>query len=515
MSAQLVLSILGVFTLIAAELHDDQVPVSFEDQFCEDHVPLAQLQTSFLQINFEQKHHQNSPVQQQGGGKRRITPANDDVYYWAGRGGDAAHSSHVPYTAPTNISLGPSWVWANELLEQVRHSPLIDNDSNIYVSTTHRIRKFSSDGDVLWTFEVAAEDGLLVDSPYLYEDTIFALASSGQTGSQLQPTALSINMKDGTLNWKRRFENFLVGLEASSLNVYNGTMFFGSFDSGESGVTKVVAASASDGSYLWEYKVTEVLWNFSPSTPGDGTLLFSSTCGAAFRISFNGQLMWKAGRSHPGEHCGTGGGAVGPNGVFYAEFSDHSGAGYISAHQIEDGTLLWEKQFALGGLQYPAVGHLGTEGPLAVVIALGDPLRPPQPPQVDALAIASRGPLRNSVFALDAMTGETIWYSDEEPWYHTYGAGELEEHEEGQPMCWPDPQGIPVIAGDGTVYASSSHGGALRAIRDANGNGVIEPSEVSVFETRHCFLNSPSVAPGMLVAAPCWGPMYVFKHEHL
>ena len=35
----------------------------------------------------------------------------------------------------------------------------------------------------------------------------------------------------------------------------------------------------------------------------------------------------------------------------------------------------------------------------------------------------------------------------------------------------------------------------------------------SVFSTHMCFLNSPSVAPGMLVAAPCWGAMYVFKAE--
>ena len=35
----------------------------------------------------------------------------------------------------------------------------------------------------------------------------------------------------------------------------------------------------------------------------------------------------------------------------------------------------------------------------------------------------------------------------------------------------------------------------------------------SVFSTHMCFLNSPSVAPGMLVAARCWGPMYVFKAE--
>jgi len=492
--------------LVDARLQEDQTTVSCDDQFCEEHDQLG-----LLQISLELK----QPREQLEGWKQKMTPESIDAYYWSGRAGDAAHSSHVPYAAPANFSSGPSWVWENDLLEQVRFSPLIDNDMNIYVSTTHRLRKFSSDGDVLWTWEVAAEDGKVTDSPYLYQGAIFVLVT---LSTDAKPKVISLDMSDGTVIWSRVFENQLAGGEASSVNVYNDIVFFGSHEPGEMGVTSVVAASASDGSFLWEYKVGEVLWNFSPSTPGDGTLLFSSSCGAVFRISFDGQLIWKAGRFHPGMMCTPSGGAVGPNGVFYAEFGSGSPAddGFVAAHQIKDGSLLWEKQFELSGSQYPAVGRLGSNGPLAVVVAMGDNLVPPLPSFAqnfaDAVIMGSHdGSLRNVIYALDAMTGETLWHSEEEPWNHSYAAGETEEHEMPGEVCWPDPQGIPVIAGDGTVYASSSHGGALRAIRDANGNGVIEPSEVSIFETNHCFLNSPSVAPGMLVAAPCWGPMYVFK----
>lgn len=127
----------------------------------------------------------------------------------------------------------------------------------------------------------------------------------------------------------------------------------------------------------------------------------------------------------------------------------------------------------------------------------------------------------NAVVALDAASGEVLWRFDEKPWVGTSPAGEEEKHEERKSraethprtdvLCSPEAQGIPVIAGDGTVYASSGHSGDLYAMKDVNGNGVIEAAETSVFSTQNCFLNSPSLALGMLVAAPCWGPMYVFK----
>merc|ERR1711992_397734 len=85
------------------------------------------------------------------------------------------------------------------------------------------------------------------------------------------------------------------------------------------------------------------------------------------------------------------------------------------------------------------------------------------------------------------------------------------------PICLPDNQGIPVISGDGTVYASSSHHGHLRAIKTKSVDGAaagearkLVATVESIFKPGNAFLNSPSLAPGMLVAAPCWGPTYVF-----
>merc|ERR550532_3326991 len=122
------------------------------------------------------------------------------------------------------------------------------------------------------------------------------------------------------------------------------------------------------------------------------------------------------------------------------------------------------------------------------------------------------GATRNMIVALHAASGEVLWQSEERPYPSFVAAGEYDVHNATDgPICYPDAQGIPLISGDGTVYTSSSHHGDLRALKDSNKDGVISPSEVSTFKTGKCFLNSPSIAPGMLVAAPCWGPMYVFK----
>jgi len=282
----------------------------------------------------------------------------------------------------------------------------------------------------------------------------------------------------------------------------------------------VVALNSSDGDLLWEYQLDEAVWNFAPASPGDGTLLMGGSCGSVWKLSSAGELLWRAGPAPPEKNafCTPGGGALGPNGIFYNLYSRSmsfiGGEGIISAHRVSDGSLLWEKKMPMRGGQYPAVGQLGPDGKLAVALPLGDNPGPPMMPEKAEEAIVAKvtGPLRNAVYTLDATTGDLLWQSEEEPYGLLAGAGEREEHnpDDGE-NCWPDAQAIPLIAGDGTVFSASSHNGQLRAMKDRNSDGVIDPSEVSIFETHRCFLNSPSAAPGMLVAAPCWGPVYVFK----
>jgi len=224
-----------------------------------------------------------------------------------------------------------------------------------------------------------------------------------------------------------------------------------------------------------------------------------------------------------------GGGAVAPNGVFYAEHGDRLSTGngvqdiaIINAYQISDGKLLWSKTFNEFGGQYPAVGYLGET--LAVVAPIGSSL---------SEKFDNGGPLGsnqskwlvNAVVAMDAKTGSVLWRHEETRWPFAAAAGDfggpfkrrvfdkLTKHPRREVVCLPDPQGIPLISGDGHVYVSNSQNGDLSAIKDVDGDGKISPAEVSTFPTKIGFLNSPSLAPRMLVAAPCWGPVYIFKAE--
>merc|ERR1719210_3011874 len=239
-------------------------------------------------------------------------------YYWSSRGGSPRTNSFSHYTAPSDFSAGPTWVWQNEFKEQVQFSPMIDADFNIYVSTHTRLRKFDSDGHLLWTWHTAFPQ-VIGTSPALYDGHVYVLLSLRK-----RPTAVSIDMKTGSVHWQRTYDGITHGGDASAILVQNNTIWFGAKSPiiGD-GTDTVVAASASDGSVRWQYVTDEVMWNFSPSTPGDGSLLFSSTCGAVFRLSFEGALLWRAGtRHHRHQQCVPGGGALGPNGLFYVEYND-------------------------------------------------------------------------------------------------------------------------------------------------------------------------------------------------
>eukprot|EP00930_Biecheleria_cincta_P054357 TRINITY_DN4040_c0_g1_i1.p1 TRINITY_DN4040_c0_g1~~TRINITY_DN4040_c0_g1_i1.p1 ORF type:complete len:541 (-),score=84.75 TRINITY_DN4040_c0_g1_i1:200-1822(-) len=484
---------------------------SFEASTCDE------CSASFLQLDIETSARSGVIANQNAEDVKTREDAAE--YYWPARARDLRRSSFAPYNATTNFTSGPTWVWDNPLAEKVKFSPLIDNDKNIYVLTTGRIRKFTQNGELLWTWQSSESDGTFNNSAYLYKGSIFAIAVNK---SNAHPTILSLSMSSGTLNWKKYFDNVVQHRDSSSLSVLDDIILFPVKSMPDAqGNGMVFAANVADGSYLWNYSYDDVVWNFSPASPGDKTLLFSGGCGAAYRISLTGQLIWRKGPSNPGQMCVPAGGTLGPNGIFYAEYSNVNDAadGRVTAYRVDDGSVVWERKLGRRAAQYPAVGRLGENGPLAVVVTVGDNPDDPTPvkPWMDKLSVMLRGPMTNGIKALDAETGEELWHWEEPAWRSWLGAGEVEminkERSSWPPedRCWPDAQGIPVILADGTVIASSSHGGGLYSLNDFNKDGKVDASEVSTFETNYCFLNSPSVAPGMLVAAPCWGPMYVFK----
>jgi len=469
-------------------------------------------------------------------------------YYWPGRARGPFAASSTPHSAPTDFSSGPTWVWKNELGEQTRHSPLIDNEKSIYITTARRIRKFSPDGALLWQYTMDTGERSST-SPALYKGHLYLMSRDDAMRTVF---FRAFDLQTGEVAWKKVLEETYSHADATSISVFNGTILLPTrdhletrpYEGGDDGNNQVTALSASDGAMLWQYTIDDLVWNFVPSTSGDGDVLFASQCGGAWRLTHDGKLLWRGGRASPRRFCGCGGGLAGPNGIFYSEFNDWRdprGPGVVQAIRISDGSLLWERYFGrFEGWQYPAVGRVGPDLQLAVIAPLGGITSPPSYPLPSQWPfhpwwfkfILWHGYLRfwwvrrllqirslpNAIVALDPLTGSERWRYVEEEWNHigsitdeTMFPQRIKSQIDGEVMCLPDPQGIPLIAGDGTVYGSSSHNGDLTAIKDANGNGVIEPGEVSRFETGHEFLNSPSLAPGMLVAAPCWGPVYVFK----
>ena len=300
------------------------------------------------------------------------------------RGGDLATTSAINWSVP-DVTESPAWVWPNKDDEQVRHSPLIDDKLNIYVSTTHKIRKFDKLGQLLWTFKV---DEKVVTAPTLQDGKIYILSGCGSDKGKMWIHAL--HMENGKIDWNVALEGDCMG-EANSIlavdeililpyrtNLTSKPSVGGDFPSG--GANGVRAVSLNNGTHLWDYVTDQLMWNFAPSTPGDGTLIFSSCCGAVFRISLKGETVWKteAPNGLKNTFCGTGGGALGPNGIFYAEFNTHfinsdEKKGMVVAHNVSNGAKLWERNMEkdYDGIQYPAVGKLGPTGKLAVVVGVG------------------------------------------------------------------------------------------------------------------------------------------------
>jgi len=225
------------------------------------------------------------------------------------------------------------------------------------------------------------------------------------------------------------------------------------------------------------------------------------------------------------------------------------GPGLFLVYRVSDGVIEQKRRTRVLLNQYPAVGMLNDK--LTVVLGMGanglpsvwvtDIIKMGLPsflqfqPIVDFIfymqfnyawvrrALEMPVYQNNTIVAFEAATGKELWSYTEEPWDHFASAGDeegmarrqasLAQDPRNEYMCAPDAWTIPIITGDGTVYVGSGLTPNLYAIKDRNGDGKLESSEIATFTNPagSAWLNSPALAPGVLVGAPCWGPMYAWR----
>jgi len=254
--------------------------------------------------------------------------------------------------------------------------------------------------------------------------------------------------------------------------------------------------------------------------PADGEVaVFSSDVGTVYKLRlWTGERIW----TMPGPTNAaftTSGSIVGPDGTIFTtavvatinatlaqEPTNGPGAqsarGVVRARHLTSGRLKWEVDLGAPNTQAnnaPSVGRLGgPASPLAVVIAVGPN---PTPSPADIIfgshnKSGQREPAKT--IALDAATGQIIW-TYTMPLWHGGAAGDSLAH-----PCLPDSSANIAIDGAGIVYVPHEDG-AVYAIRDDDGDGVIGEGEVASYQLNMTLQSAPAIAPGLLVVAPCDG----------
>lgn len=418
--------------------------------------------------------------------------------FWSGQNQSSLRTGTQGSIAPGRLSQGPVWSWHDEGNGTVRARPLIDGDSNIYLTTVQGdIYKLDSFGQVQWTYKANAS---IPCTPALLGGTLFAATEDGRvfaldswSGRSLWAKTVAERMARDAWSMMADGDVVVVAAQEPTSQVPG------------SSADCILALSAADGSRKWVFRPEATVISFLPAVK-DGSLVFCDEFGRAYRVELrDGREIWRTGRLESAS-VSSGGAVIGPDGVVYVTgnaLGQGRVRGQVSALSFTTGSLLWRQHLELPSNNPPAVGRLGGKGssPYSVVLGIGVS---PGAILLPSLARADEQK-PGKVLALDATTGSRLWTYDLPAWQGA-AAGDAFVR-----ACWPSAVGTPAIGGDGTVYAGYQSG-RIYAIHDSNGDNEVqeELDEVSSYPTGAAFQGSPGIASGMLVAAPCDG-VHVFK----
>lgn len=453
--------------------------------------------------------------------------------FWPHARGQVGQYSVTELLGPANFTADLKWKWQHpdgRYHTTIVGAPLIDGDSNFYLTTEDGIRKFDREGTQIWHFTGPSD---LTTCPSLMDGALFAVSHSGH--------AFALDTVTCELRWVRRVAQSVSG-DTSYVEVYKGLVLLAVEEDFNDvamtgGNAKVLALSARTGEQVWEYSPQRPLYNFMPVFPGNGSVVFMDFTGGVYGLDLKtGHERWySAPREDSKNSFSVGGVMPGHKGVLFVCSNAGEGKGqegtfgYLRSLSQQDGRQLWSRELPQPCNVWPAVSAdaktvivpTGSFPGMPGVLALSDYLTEDEKLEVHLHALELgedeqelwHNPDRHSgVRAYDAETGDVLWEFEAPASHRIAAAGDtegfLERHSLGiRPLCMPPPWTSPTIAGDGAVYLGHSSG-LLYKLRGPSGS---EGVQVSSFETEAGYLHpGATFAPGVMAVASC-DTLYVFR----
>lgn len=319
---------------------------------------------------------------------------------------------------------------------------------------------------------------------------------------------------------------------------------------------RVTALKEDDGTKLWHFEPEVGLWNFIPMFEGDGTVMFQTQNGDAYKLRLSdGSLIWE---SVERDTCGwtDGGCMLGHNGILYVA---HAWGGFgwlhpkqksdLRALRTADGKELWRHHYKTPPNSWPFVAKTrpNTEpevlfpyagqaccNPMTALIGFVNALEPKDAPfggmrlmwmwgmmgLYMGLGQNDWGPWMwkhlqrlycdfdwpNGFTSFQPETGKVNWEMEYPLYSRPSVRGDsdflhlrqwyiIEGYLMGQPEAIPNPWTSPIVDAEGTVFTGNQDGKIL-ALEVRDGECVIRDE----LQTDAAFPHGgPGMAPGMLV----------------
>lgn len=477
-------------------------------------------------------------------------------HWWPYQKGTPGRTGYSPYAMP-DITKGPAWTQEAPHGDLVRATPLIDDQKNIYVTTiAGRTYKLSVDGKPLWSHYTGSR-GTVPGVPALWDSVMLMLTKHGHL--------IALDLDTGVERWEKQ----IVARVATSCDcalLTQGILVVAVMDPEPLKLltdpmaeyvaenNRLLGLSLDDGSFRWSFAPRQSTYNFQGSTIHDGTFVFQDVTGGVYRMSTEGRPIWYS--ATPDRASATTAAAVIHDGRVFAvsnlgggpQLQGTEGKGLLHVYGYDDGSFLWSQDLPYEGNQAVAVGDLvgSSKGRASLILGMGK--NPGLPVLVKwGMVLAPIFGLKaatmfllplhwlslsfpslfakkqgRSIVALDAATGNVIWYHEMEPYQRPAAMGDSElfldrlhskmngTNPNNEPWCLPDANAQPVIDGAGTALLAYQDG-KIYAVRDENGDGKISPEEVKEHLVGAAFQASAAMAPGLLAVIDCSGRLEVFR----